>query len=210
MATLLVLYGEKDKKYKETMKRLFFLGLALLLAGVTANAQLGITRDGQLRTCKIHKYTEYMVPALLSPCYDEDGIKYLPHTKSVTRVRYDIKYDHTNEEWEQKKDYSEYKVVRYDTTGKITDISYYENGSISYKNTIYFIYEGNRLSEIQGCFPDHIKLKYDNRGFLNRILYKEADRISTRDWECQLTWGTQANYPLNVKFFNIFRCRIRF
>lgn len=146
--------------------------MALLFAGICANAQIGITRDGTPRLLNwkysyhsdyeyfwgIHKF-DYPIP------------KYLPKTQKVTVYVTGTKYDHFNEEWEGGNNYREYNIftMTFDSLGHISYIIKI------YNDTLFFTYNGNRISRIfdnKEQYGRDYKLFYDNNGYLSKLKNK--------------------------------------
>ena len=147
MATLLVLYGEKDKQNKETMKKLLFLGIAQLLVCVSVNGQIGITRNGQLKTLfgQWHGYEGRMETIMGYQQWDCPMPKYISGYNRVTIYDTVLKYDNYNETWKVER--VDKEVIFFDSVGKIiksnTNRTFWGD-SIS----INFDYEGSRLTGI--------------------------------------------------------------
>lgn len=141
--------------------------MALLFAGINANAQIGISHDGipRLFNWKYSYYSDYKYMLGLND-FDYPIPKYLPTTKKVTVYIQDLRYDQFNEEWKKDGVESGIFTITFDSYGHISSIT-----RMIYKETLFFTYDGVRITRIFDNEGDY-KLFYDNNGYLSKIKNK--------------------------------------
>ncbi|MBR5092217.1 MAG: hypothetical protein IKX32_01925 [Bacteroidales bacterium] len=186
-------------------KKLIIVLAVLLFAGVSANAQIGVTRNGRLTMPyygivghnTFDKFTFGFIDS-----WDEPFPIYLPRTRSIMMTEKEIEYNHFTEEWELKDGQDFRYLIIFDTTGKIIESYLYELG-INSEGIIYFnsekghnifTYEDNRIVKITSIKSiggeefeeDLFVFKYDNNGNLVRIL-QNGEVVE----EYRVTWYSQ-------------------
>ncbi len=163
------------------------LFIPLLLAGINANAQIGISRDGKLQGMRFnYHYMEFYFTELIDET--EKLPKYLPKTKTITRIKYDMKYDRLEETWSIDSAHCGIITLEYNTSGQLLKIIH-KFGPNSSPQIIDLEYDGNRLSSIL-----QNRFKYNENGHLSKIV--------RRDHEYIFTWGSRSNIPLSIKHYD--------
>lgn len=188
-------------------KKLITFLAVLLFAGVSANAQIGVSRDGKL----LMPYYDniFSNPFDINKIYSYDSWdmilpKYLPKTRAIKMTRKYLKYNEFTEDWEYDSDESEYKIV-FDTAGRIIESFVYIWNFEEEKGHNVFTYENNRIVRItnieRGMTEDNFyekdvfAFKYDNSGNLFRILQNGETM-----YEYRVFWYSQ-NYISNIKSY---------
>lgn len=179
--------------------RTIFFGVVLFFAGVSANAQIGITRDG-----KVQNIVGGVSPFryIFSWEFPRDIIipSYLPNTKTITIKRCKIKYSEFTEEWEDGEAF--FIRIFYDASGKITLIKYYHS-YCDYKvseekfektdDTISLTYKGNKINMIS-TRNGYYACKYDDNGYMKKI-------VCGNNAYAQIAWASQG-YMSEIKTYD--------
>ena len=198
-----------------------------LLATFSANAQIGITRNGQLNSTLFESDVDIFVDGimdassgfwtadyLICPTFANQTLpKYLPKTKTVKINARRIGFDLFNETMAIS-DVSEYQItIEYDSTGKITSIRSFTPSFISREYKLEpdlektFSYdETGRLTAINNNHPDErfyldTRLFYDGKGHLSKIKFKTGRWSFWDVIEYHITWGEKGNIPRIIKMY---------
>lgn len=209
------------------MKNIALIVLTVsLLATISANAQIGITRNGQLNSTLFDNDVDIFVDGinrassgffiadyLICPIFANQILpKYLPKTKKVKINVHRIYFDSFNETMGVG-DSSEYQIsIEYDNTGKITSIqsstpcSWCSNYKLEPNIEITFSYDNaGRLFSIDNNHDDnrfhHVtRLFYDKKGHLSKM--KFVTYYWLRDViEYHITWGEKGDIPRIIKMY---------
>ncbi len=175
------------------MEKKLIIALAVFLfAGIVANAQIGVTRDGRLRMpyygLAFHNSFDIGTPPR---SWDYPFPVCQPHTRSITITEKELEYNQFTEEWEIHGHGSRYLII-FDTLGNMVESFMYELG-INTDGTFYhnvekghnvFTYDNNRIVKITKVDEygeqDLFAFKYDKNGNVVKILQNGDDVIEYR------------------------------
>lgn len=210
------------------MKKLaLIIMITLSLGSISTNAQIGITRNGQLNCTLIDNDVDIFVDGiksassgffiadyLICPIFANQILpKYLPKTKKVKINVHRIYFDSFNETMGVG-DSSEYQIsIEYDSTGKITSIQsstpcrWCSNYKLERNLKKTFSYDSaGRLSSINNNHPDErfyldTRLFYDGKGHLSKIKFKTGQWSFWDVIEYHITWGAKGDIPRIIKMY---------
>lgn len=197
-------------------KTTLILTLLSILAISTANAQIGVTRDGQLKKANWFSHEER--PALFCDIksdddhfvnyptyeYDDEGNmpKYADGMQSVVMVIYECEYDNFNEKWSREdKEYAETYELFFDDNANMTESYFWRNNTPEFVEHVKYEYDGKKIKAVYhfyGSWDDGdsiciMRFFYDNQGSLSKVKTKDGD-------EWHITWNQQGNLSKIVYF----------